>query len=74
MSKENNCMHNKQLETHSLFCTQQLIFPTMNIWIEERVFNGSLVKITNIIYRLGYRPLDVPMYVVAHFENNNWPP
>ena len=47
---------------------------TTNIWIEVGHINGAIGEITDIVYRIGTKPPDMPMYVVIHFENYNGPP
>ena len=47
---------------------------TTNIWIEAGLVNGAIGELTDIIYKPGTRPPNIPMYVVIHFENYSGPP
>ena len=47
---------------------------TTNIWIGARFVNEVIGEITYIVYEMGTKPPNMPMYVVIHFENYNGPP
>ena len=67
-------MYDEQLEKYELLCIEQHIILTKNIWIEVGHTDGAIGEITDIVYKMGTKPPNMPMYVVIHFENYNGPP
>ena len=40
----------------------------VNLWIEGKLVNGALGTLKAIVYKLGIRPPELPLYVLVGFD------
>lgn len=63
-----------QLPQDFLLCRGQQTLLTTNLWIQLGLVNGSLGEVLHIVYINASKSLNLPLYVVVHFDNYHGPP
>ncbi|XP_059076335.1 uncharacterized protein LOC131875721 [Cryptomeria japonica] len=68
-SRQNVDFEDEQLEKKILLCKGQQIMLTTNIWTKSGLVNGALGEVVDIVYEYGFKPRDIPTYVITRINN-----
>ena len=52
-----------------LLCLGQRVMLSCNLWVEAGLVNGALDYVEKVVYILGSKPPQLPLYTTIKFEN-----